>query len=81
MSQGDSVKVEKIVWDQGLEEEMESAGSEHTSHLSSKNLEPNQTHGPPNKTAPLLSTQHTGDLEGLFWSGDPSLALLPLPAF
>lgn len=53
MSQEDSVKVEKIVWDQGLEEEMESAGSEHISHLSSKNsgTKPNpwcsKQHSPP----------------------------------
>lgn len=37
MSQEDSVKVEKVVWDQGLEEEIESAGSEHTSHPPFKN--------------------------------------------
>lgn len=59
---------------------MESAGREYISHLSSKN--------PGTKPSPWFSKQHStpschqnrGDVEGPFWSADPSRALPPLPA-
>lgn len=63
-------QVEQIVWDQGLEEEMESAGHEHTKRLFSKNpgTKPRawccKQHGPP-----LPGTQKWGDVEGRFQSG------------
>lgn len=81
MSQGDGIKVKQIVWDRGLEEETESAGVTTSATFPPRTLESNQAHGAPNNTAPLPVTQNRRDLEGLFQSGDPSLALLPLPDF
>lgn len=80
MSQGDGIKVKQIVWDRGLEEEPESAGVTTSATFPPRTLESNQAHGAPN-TAPLPAIQNRRDLEGLFQSGDPSLAPLPLPAF
>lgn len=60
-------QVEQIVWDQGLEEETESAGREHAGRLSSKNPGPKPRPRCSNNTAPPLpATQKWGDMEGLF---------------
>ena len=81
VTRGAGFKAEQIDWDQGLEEEMESAGSEHTSHLSSKN--PGTKPSPPcakQQSPHFLPPGTGGEGEGLFWSGVPSLTLLPRPA-
>lgn len=64
MPQGTGFKVEQIVWNQGLEEEMESAGSEHISHLSSKNsgTKPSLWCSKQHSTPP--TPQNRGDAEG-----------------
>lgn len=75
-------QVEQIIWDQGIEEEVESAGREHAGRLFAKNPGPKPRPRCSNNTAPpLLATQKRGDTEVLFQAEDPSLALLPLPAF
>lgn len=51
MPQGAGFEIEQIVRNQGLEEEVGSAGSEHISHFSSKN--------PGTKPSPWCSKQHS----------------------
>lgn len=51
MPQGDGVRVDQIVWDQGSEEEVASAGVATPATFPPKTLEPNQAHGAPNHTA------------------------------
>lgn len=56
--------IEQIVWDQGLEEEMESAGHEHTSRLFSKNPGPKPRPWCSNSKAPPFRHPEMGRCGG-----------------